>query len=113
MEKLPVIFRKESDDSILAIFPTQCEGYAGYHMLCYAHVGQHGSCSLEYYQNNTTPAAPDEYAPLLVELTAIYTTRPSERSDIYGEPITLDVRARRTSAMHKQFMAQAVAMDNA
>lgn len=113
MEKMPVVFRKESDDSILAIFPTQCEGYAGYHMLCYAHIGQHGSCSLEYYQNNTKPAAPNEYAPLLAELTAIYTTRPQASPDIYGEPVTLDVKARRTSAMHRAFMAQCVAMANA
>lgn len=72
MTHLPVIFRKESDGTIVAIFPTICEGYAGWHMLCYAHIGQHGTASLDYYQRDTKPALPDEYAPLLSELTAIY-----------------------------------------
>lgn len=109
MNKLPVIFRKESDGSILAVFPTQAESYAGYHMLCYAHIGQHGTCSLEYYRE-TKPAKPDEYAPLLAELTAIYTTRPMERPDIYGEPVKLVVSERRSAAMQSEWLRQSLAM---
>lgn len=103
MEHLPVIFRKESDGSILAVFPTEPESYYGYNMTCYAHVGQHGSCSLEYY-HETKPAAPDEYAPLLAELRGIY------ESSHYGEPVQLDVARHRSGAMHSEFIEKALAM---
>jgi len=103
MNKLPVIFRRESDNSILAVFPTMAESYAGYHMLCYAHVGQHGTCSLDYYRE-TTPATPEQYADLLAELRGIY------ESDHYGEPVTLDIRARRSAKINAEFLAQARAI---
>jgi len=40
-------------------------------MTCYAHIGQHASCSYEWYWT-TRPAKPDEYADLLAELQGIY-----------------------------------------
>lgn len=97
MEKLPIIFRTEPDDreaGLVAIFPTLCEGYAGYHMRCYAHVGQHGSASLDYYRD-TVPARPDEYAALLRELRDIY-SRPDD-----PEAVELVV-CQRISAKHKE-----------
>lgn len=111
MDILPVIFRKESDGTILAVFPTQAESYSGWHMLCYGHIGQHGTCSIEYYWS-MRPASPEEYADLLAELTAIYTTRPSARPDIYGQPVILKPVKRISPAMRAQFLAMATNMGN-
>jgi len=103
MEKLPVIFRKDKEDSaIVAIFPTIWE--TGNTMLCYAHVGQHGSASDEYYYS-TLPATPDEYGDLLRELTAIYTTRPLAMPDIYGDAVRLVVKKRQSPAMREAWLA--------
>lgn len=107
METLPVIFRKESDGSILAVFPTQAESYAGYHMLCYAHIGQHGTCSIDYY-HETKPASPDEYADLLAELTGIYTTRPTANPDIYGQPVQIIPVKRISRKMRSEFLRAAI-----
>lgn len=71
MEQLPVIYRKESDGSIVAFFPTEPADTAGRYIRCYAHIGQWGAASFEYYWS-TRPAAPDEYATLERELRAIY-----------------------------------------
>lgn len=38
---------------------------------CYSHDGQHSSCNKSWYQANTRPATPEEYAPLLAELERI------------------------------------------
>jgi hypothetical protein len=63
----PVIFRADKDGEVTAIFPCEPFDYEGRYMSCYAHIGQHGSCSLEWYRT-TRPAAPDEYASLKREL---------------------------------------------
>lgn len=87
MEKLPILFRKESDDSITAVFPT-IPGSPGM-MSCYAHLGQHSSCSLVWYRG-TRPARPEEYADLLTELRRIY-----EQGD---DPVELQIVKRITQA---------------
>ena len=65
----PVLFRKERSgqfkDSITAVFPT-LPGSPGC-MACYAHIGQHSSCSFEWYAS-TVPASPFDYEDLLEEL---------------------------------------------
>lgn len=66
----PVIFRKEKNGDILAVFPLEPADYKG-NMTCYAHIGQHGGISLDYYWQNTKPAKPEEYQDLLNELKAI------------------------------------------
>ena len=38
---------------------------------CYAHVGQHAKCCIEWIREDTVPATPDQYAPLLKELCTI------------------------------------------
>lgn len=38
--------------------------------LCYAHIGQHGTCS-PIYQRESRPATPEEYDPLKRELEQI------------------------------------------
>lgn len=40
--------------------------------VCYAHVGQHSECSLEWILSNTRPATKTELQPLLNELRSIY-----------------------------------------
>lgn len=68
-QSVPVIFRKERDGDVTAVFPTTVAGYNL--MQCYAHVGQHSGCSFDWYRS-TKPAKPKEYADLLAELRGIY-----------------------------------------
>lgn len=67
-----VMFRFNDDqyDPILAVFPDLKENRAG-DVTCYAHIGQHSACSMEYVLNDTNPASPAEYAPLKKELERI------------------------------------------
>lgn len=69
IEETPVLFRANREDGqtfITAVFP--CEPYdQGDSMICYAHVGQHGVCSPEWYRE-TTWARPEEYESLKKEL---------------------------------------------
>lgn len=78
-EALPVIFRADRagdfKGDVTAVFPTLPGTSAPYTATCYAHVGQHGSCSPDWYRQ-TRAAKPDEFAPLLAELRSIY-----ERAD--------------------------------
>ena len=66
-----VIFRKEKNGDILAVFPYEpyndIVGMVG----CYAHTGQHSGCQYDYIKEETKPAKPDEYNDLLAELTDI------------------------------------------
>lgn len=66
-----VIFRAERRKSpeITAVLP-DFEANHG-NMVCYAHVGQHGECSLDWYYS-TRSAKPVEYESLLAELQRIY-----------------------------------------
>ena len=63
-----VVFRKEKDGQILAVFGEIADNF--YNLVCYAHLGQHSACSLEYYRS-TKPASAGEYQPLLNELQSI------------------------------------------
>jgi hypothetical protein len=93
---VPVLFRADQTQrggagprvEITAVFPT-IPGTVGDNdsMTCYAHVGQHGTCSTGWYLEKTRAASPAEYAPLARELESI--------------GYVLDVRARLTRAMHE------------
>lgn len=99
---LPVIFRK-SESEVTAVFPTLPGTDDSTTMTCYAHIGQHGVCSLAWYRE-TTPARAEEYAPLLAELRSIY-----ER-DLGGKGVQpLRVVQRITPEMH---IARARAIDD-
>ena len=63
----PVLFRVSSGE-ITAVFPS--EPANRYAITCYAHIGQHGACTLEWY-GTTRAAKPDEYASLARELESI------------------------------------------
>lgn len=66
-----VLFRKESDSSITAVFPElPASGLDPHQMTCYAHIGQHSGCTYSWYRT-TTPASPEEYADLKAELESI------------------------------------------
>lgn len=62
-----VCFRTAEDGTVTAVFPFERDRqYYG----CYAHVGQHGSCSREWALGDNRPATRDEYADLKRELEA-------------------------------------------
>ena len=65
---VPVLFRVDDDGDVTAVFPT-LPANPGF-WVCYAHVGQHGECSREWYRT-TRPAREPEYAPLKRELEQI------------------------------------------
>ena len=74
IEITPVLFRVKRgrqyvDDGVTAVFPCDPSDYAGDEMSCYAHVGQHGSCTVGWY-HTTRAAKPEEYASLQKELEA-------------------------------------------
>lgn len=64
-EVVPVIFRATSDGQVTAVFPTHPGDRDS--MVCYAHVGQHSSCTLGWYRA-TQPARVADYKPLQAEL---------------------------------------------
>ena len=101
MEKLPVIFRKEkTDGSVTAVFPTLPADVNGRYFTVYAHIGQHGSGSLGWY-NETRAAKPGEYADLLHELRGIY-SRPDD-----AEAVELVIYQRMTPQHRAAFNAAA------
>lgn len=67
--KLKVIYRKDSDGKIIAFLPELSANVGN--IVCYAHIGQHGEASIEYY-HGTEKALPSEYEPLHKELKRIY-----------------------------------------
>ncbi len=72
-ESLPVIFRRDrgKHGEVTAVFPTLPYSALGLNWTCYAHMGRHGSCGIDWLRR-TRPATPEEYAPLLRELQGIY-----------------------------------------
>jgi hypothetical protein len=94
-ERLPVIFRMQ-DGEVVAVFPTLAGTNEPGSMTTYDHVGQHGSCSLDWYVSRKhRPATRREYLPLLRELRRIY-GRPMFKGDrVY----TLVVARRRDRRM--------------
>jgi len=74
-EETPVVFRVARSEGpgdsmaarITAVFPTIAADHDGRTMSCYAHLGQHGGCTWEWY-HTTRAAKPEEYADLKREL---------------------------------------------
>lgn len=61
------IDRRRTDAEVTAVFDDREEFPS---LTCYAHMGQHGTCSRDWAFGSTQRAAtPAEYAPLLAELT--------------------------------------------
>ena len=68
-QKIKVIYRKDSDGNVIAFLPELSANVGN--VVCYAHTGQHGEASIQYYHDNKT-ALPNEYEPLHKELKGIY-----------------------------------------
>jgi len=65
--KTKVVFLKEEDGDILAVFPEVLNDFSG-NITCYAHVGQHSGASVEYCKT-LQPA--EDYEDLKEELESI------------------------------------------
>lgn len=88
-EPVTVVFRRDrtKDGEVTAVMPLLTHN--GHLVTCYAHVGQHGSASRGYI-DRTRPATPEEYAPLLKELTSapyFYRFRIVQRWPKHGTPM--------------------------
>lgn len=71
-ETTPVLFRMAKDgdgEYLTAVFPADAGTNDVNTMSCFAHVGQHGSCSVDWYRG-TWPALPAQYHELARELEA-------------------------------------------
>lgn len=71
---IKVIFRKDKKSGeIIAILP-QIAGDRFWSMTCtsYAHMGQHGTTSFNYYYEGTRPATVQEFWSLFEEMQQIY-----------------------------------------
>ena len=68
-DKVKVIFRKDEGGEVVAFLP-ELPAARG-NIVCYAHIGQHGEASMDYY-NSTQTASPEEYNALYEELKAVY-----------------------------------------
>ena len=74
LPKQPVIFKKDRKmGEVLAFFPdTINDGSCNPgNIMCYAHNGQHGEASIDYF-HECKPCSEEEYADLLTELEGIY-----------------------------------------
>lgn len=63
-----VLFRKEKEGDIIAVFPYIQEAMA---CLCYTHFGQHFTADWLYLRNHTTQASEKEAQKLINELQAV------------------------------------------
>lgn len=62
-----VMFRYDTEhNEVIAVFDEEGDLEGNY--TCYAHIGQHSVCSREWIEENTVPATPSQYKPLLREL---------------------------------------------
>lgn len=68
-EKTVVIFRKDPDGTVFALFP-ELPGSPGLCM-CYQHVGQHSHADFKGSMSDSVPASPEEYRALRKELESI------------------------------------------
>ena len=71
MENFNIVFRKDKDGHIDAVFLDD-KFNDDYKFTTYAHIGQHGGCCISWLYHNTKPAKFSEYESLLKELTNVY-----------------------------------------
>lgn len=81
---LPVVFRLYRGE-VVAVFPTVQAVHGSAQVLCYSHVGQHGSAHPDILKpgRDRRAAKPEEFAELLAEVSAIY--------EGFGDPVPLEV----------------------
>ncbi len=66
-EKVKVVFRKDRDGTVFALFPYEAADDQG-HCTCFQHVGQHSAADYAGCIATSVPATTKEYAPLKREL---------------------------------------------
>lgn len=66
-----VMFRLDDSDEVTAVFIDEISHHSRLEVMCYAHLGQHGSCCLTWLYGSTKPASSDAYDVLYNELTHI------------------------------------------
>jgi hypothetical protein len=91
-----VMFRM-CEGECTAVFVAEPHDVYGRYIVCYAHVGQHSSCSWDWVAKNTVPATPDQYASLLAEL----------EGDTYGYRLRV---VKKRTAKHRKAFARQVAL---
>lgn len=70
MQTTDVLFRKEKEGTILAVFPYDISTLEG-SITCYAHLGQHSSMTWDYLRSTKPVKDKREYADLYAELKSI------------------------------------------
>lgn len=65
-----VIFRKEKDNSVLAVFPYVISDNIG-NIACYSHIGQHSSMSWEYFFTTKSCKNKHDFIELYDELVSL------------------------------------------
>lgn len=63
-----IVFRKDKTGEITAVYLNEVSNPYKYQLVCYAHLGQHGGCCIDWLYQDTKPATPKEYTSLLKEL---------------------------------------------
>ena len=69
-----VLFVKSEDDEITSVFPYEVGTNNPDTMMCYAHIGQHGTCSEEWVKESLKEneiVSKEEYSDLFKELYSI------------------------------------------
>lgn len=105
-DKTIVLFRAEKHGNfkgdVTAVFPC-IPGSSEHDMSCYVHIGQHSSCTMEWYYT-TRPARPEEYADLKTELENYGST---------DSRYSLDIRRRMPNDAHEKRRQAMREMDRA
>jgi len=65
-----IVFRKDRTGEITAVFLNEINHHSRLELVCYAHMGQHGGCSIGWLYE-TEPAKPKDYQSLLKELVDV------------------------------------------
>lgn len=65
-----VIFRKEKDNTVLAVFPYIISDSSG-NITCYSHIGQHSSMSWEYFFKTKPCRSKHDFIDLYDELVSL------------------------------------------
>lgn len=97
MEQMIVVFRKEKEGGIVAVFPCEVANRLSPQVVgCYSHVGQHSQGDMDYFREKTIPATEEEYNALYDELKQIY------EENKFDEPIKLVVKKYFHSSMNQK-----------
>ena len=70
MSETPVVFRKFSDDEVVALFPAM-PGWRLGECMSYLHLWQHGAADYGHAVRTTRPTRPEDHADLQAELVQI------------------------------------------